>query len=67
MPDLLGLDEAISRLALKDERRARVVELRFFGGLTYEQSAAVLGVSSVTVRRDWEMARLWLRAELSTG
>jgi len=67
VPDLIGLDEAISRLARNDERRARVVELRFFGGLTFEQVAAVLGVAPITVRRDWDVARLWLRAELGSG
>ncbi len=62
--DLLALDEALERLAGLDERKARVVELRFFAGLTVEETAAALGVSSVTVKRDWSMARAWIEREL---
>ena len=65
--DLLGLDEALSRLQRADERRGRVVELRFFGGLTCEETASVLGVSLRTVEDDWYAARAWLRRELSRG
>jgi RNA polymerase sigma-70 factor, ECF subfamily len=62
--DLVALDEALSELAKFDERRSRVVELRFFGGLTVEETAAVLRISPDTVMRDWKLARTWLRREL---
>jgi len=62
--DLVALDEALSELAKFDERRSRVVELRFFGGLTVEETAAVLRISADTVMRDWKLARTWLRREL---
>jgi RNA polymerase sigma factor (TIGR02999 family) len=58
--DLLALDEALDRLAERSERQARVVEMHVFGGLTHEETAAALGVSEPTVRRDWRMARAWL-------
>jgi RNA polymerase sigma factor (TIGR02999 family) len=63
--DLLALDEALRRLAANNARRARVVELRFFGGLTGQETAAVLAVSEGTVERDWTLARAWLYNELS--
>lgn len=62
--DLLALDEALNRLAANNVRRARVVELRFFGGLTSQETAAVLNVSEGTVERDWTLARAWLYNEL---
>jgi RNA polymerase sigma factor (TIGR02999 family) len=62
--DLLALDEALHRLAANNARRARVVELRFFGGLTGEETATVLDVSEGTVERDWTLARAWLYNEL---
>lgn len=62
--DIEALDEALSRLAQFDERKSRVVELRFFGGLTVEETAAVLGVSPDTTHRDWRLAKAWLQAEL---
>ena len=62
--DLVALDDALSALARFDERRSRVVELRFFGGLSVPETAAVLGISSETVMRDWKLARTWLRREL---
>ena len=62
--DLVALDEALSALARFDERRSRVVELRFFGGLSVEETAAVLRISPETVMRDWKLARTWLRREL---
>jgi RNA polymerase sigma-70 factor, ECF subfamily len=62
--DLVALDQALQALAELDERRSRVVELRFFGGLSVEETAAVLTVSSETVMRDWKLARAWLRREL---
>ena len=61
---LIALDEALERLAKLDERKARVVELRFFGGLSVEETAEVLRVSVDTVMRDWKMARAWLLSEL---
>jgi RNA polymerase sigma factor (TIGR02999 family) len=63
-PDVVALDDALAVLAEKDERKARVVELRFFGGLTNTEVATALGVSNDTVTRDWQMAKLWLRREL---
>jgi RNA polymerase sigma-70 factor, ECF subfamily len=63
-PDLVALDDALSALTVQDERKARVVELRFFGGLTNEEIAAELRISTDTVTRDWQMAKLWLRREL---
>lgn len=63
-PDLVALDEALVRLAALDARQARVVELRFFGGLSIEETAAVLNLSPGTVKRDWTTARLWLFSEL---
>jgi RNA polymerase sigma factor (TIGR02999 family) len=65
--DLLAIDEALSGLAKMDPRKGRVVELRFFGGLTVEETAAVLGVSTETVQRDWRVARMWLVRELGRG
>jgi RNA polymerase sigma factor (TIGR02999 family) len=63
--ELLALDEALEALAEFDERKSRVVELRFFGGLSLEEAAAVLDVSPDTVRRDWRLAKSWLRKYLS--
>jgi RNA polymerase sigma factor (TIGR02999 family) len=63
-PDLLALDEALTRLAAVDPRQHRVVELRYFAGLSVEETAAVLGVATATVKRDWRTARAWLYAEL---
>lgn len=62
--DLLELDVALHRLADFDPRQARIVELRFFGGLSVEEAAAVLGVSPKTVKRDWSVAKAWLHGEL---
>jgi RNA polymerase sigma-70 factor (ECF subfamily) len=64
--DLMALDEALTRLAQLDERKSRVVELLFFGGLENKEAAEVLGVSEKTVQRDWQMARSWLYRELSS-
>ena len=58
--DLLDLDHALTALAEVDERKARVVEMRFFGGLTLDETADALGVSIDTVKRDWRLAKLWL-------
>jgi RNA polymerase sigma-70 factor (ECF subfamily) len=62
--DLVALDEALSALSAIDERKARVIEMRFFGGLTAEETADVLDVSRETVLRDWRLARAWLMQEL---
>jgi RNA polymerase sigma-70 factor (ECF subfamily) len=62
--DLLAIDQALDRLATIDPQQARVVELRFFSGLTVEETAAALGVSPKTVKRDWSVARAWLRREI---
>ena len=66
-PDLLALDAALEALACVDVRKSRVVELRYFGGLTNEETADVLRVSSDTVKRDWRFAKLWLLRELTGG
>jgi RNA polymerase sigma factor (TIGR02999 family) len=63
--DLLGLEEALARLEERSERQARVVELRFFAGLSIDETAEVLGVSHGTVETDWRLARAWLHRELS--
>jgi RNA polymerase sigma factor (TIGR02999 family) len=63
--DIMSLSAAMERLAQLDERQARIVELRVFGGLTVEEAAAVLELSPATVKRDWSVARLWLRRELT--
>jgi RNA polymerase sigma factor (TIGR02999 family) len=65
--DVLALDDALERLAALDPDKARVVELRFFGGLSSEETAAALGTSPSTVARDWRFARAWLHRELSEG
>ena len=65
--DIVGLDDALEKLSQRNERHARVVELKFFGGLTSEQAAEVLGVSTRTVDGDWAMARAWLRREMEPG
>ena len=62
--EIVDLHEALERLSTLDSRKAQVVELKFFGGLNYDEIGEVLKVASVTVRRDWEFARLWLYAEL---
>jgi RNA polymerase sigma factor (TIGR02999 family) len=62
--DLVALDEALTRLATLNARHAKVVELRYFGGLGVEETAAALDISSATVKRDWTLARAWLRREL---
>ena len=62
--DLLALDEALTRLAAIDPQQSRVVELRFFGGLTLEETAEVMRISPATVGREWRMAKAWLFAEI---
>jgi RNA polymerase sigma factor (TIGR02999 family) len=63
--ELLALDAALRQLETLDPRKSRVVELRFFGGLSVEETAAELGISAPTVKRDWRLARAWLNRELS--
>ena len=63
--DVIRLDDALRALAVLDDRKSRVVELRFFGGLTVDETALALQVSAKTVLRDWEFARAWLHRELS--
>jgi RNA polymerase sigma factor (TIGR02999 family) len=65
--DVLALDEALRRLARLNDRQAQVVELRFFGGLSVEETAQFLGVSAPTVKNDWRAARAWLLRELRPG
>ena len=64
--ELVALDDALQELAKVDPRKSQVVELRYFGGLSVEETAAVLKISPVTVMRDWSMAKAWLHRELST-
>jgi RNA polymerase sigma-70 factor (ECF subfamily) len=65
--DIIAVDEALSALAEVDERKSRVVELRFFGGMDERETAAALGISPETVRRDWRLAKSWLLRRLSEG
>lgn len=62
--DLIALDSALDKLAAKDERLARIVELRYFSGLTVEETAEVLKISTMTVKRDWNVAKAWLHKEI---
>jgi RNA polymerase sigma factor (TIGR02999 family) len=63
--NLLALDEALRRLEALDPQKSRIVEMRYFGGLTIEETAEALRISPATVKRDWSMARAWLRSEIS--
>ncbi len=63
--DLVALDEALTRLAEFDERQARIVELRYFSGLSIEETAEVLHISPATVKSDWNVAKAWLRHEIT--
>ena len=63
-PELIALDEALNALAEKDPRKSLIVELRYFGGLSIEETAEALGVSATTVKREWTMAKAWLRREM---
>jgi RNA polymerase sigma-70 factor (ECF subfamily) len=65
--DLVALDDALRELAKIDEQQSRIVELRFFGGLTTEEAADVLGVSRSTVKRDWNVAKAWLSRQMKKG
>ena len=63
-PDLVALDDALHQLSAMDERKSKIVELRYFGGLSVEETAEVLHVSAITVMRDWGFAKVWLMKEL---
>jgi RNA polymerase sigma factor (TIGR02999 family) len=65
--DVVALDDALSRLAQMDEQQSRIVELRFFGGLTTEEAAGVLGISRSTAKRDWNVAKAWLLRQMKGG
>ena len=65
--DLVALDEALNELALFDERKAKIVELKFFGGLSVEETAEVLKISGVTVMREWQKAKAWLYLQLNNN
>jgi len=65
--DLLALDDALDKLSAMDPQLARIVELRFFGGMSIEETAETVGVSPATVKRSWNVARAWLKRELSEG
>jgi RNA polymerase sigma factor (TIGR02999 family) len=62
--DLVALDEALTRLATLDAQQSRLIELRFFGGLSIEETSVVLGISPATVKREWATARAWLQREM---
>jgi RNA polymerase sigma factor (TIGR02999 family) len=62
--DLVALDDALNTLTVLDPRQSRIIELRFFGGLSIQDTAVVLGISPATVKREWTMARMWLHREL---
>jgi RNA polymerase sigma factor (TIGR02999 family) len=65
--EIVDLHEALERLATLDSRKAHVVELKYFGGLNYDEMAEVMKISPVTVRRDWEFAKVWLYKELHSA
>jgi RNA polymerase sigma-70 factor (ECF subfamily) len=65
--DIVALDDALQTLAKVDPQQSRIVELRYFGGLSIEEAAAALGISPATVKRDWNMAKAWLYQELRKG
>jgi RNA polymerase sigma factor (sigma-70 family) len=65
--DVAAIDEALTRLSALDARQARIVEMRYFGGLTIEETAQALEISDATVKREWTLARAWLKRELSRG
>src|SRR3954454_2711335 len=64
--ELLAIDQALAKLAALDPKQAQVVELRYFGGLTVEETAAAIGIAPRTVKREWAMAKAWLRVEISS-
>jgi RNA polymerase sigma factor (TIGR02999 family) len=65
--EIVALDDALKTLALIDEQKARIVELRYFGGLTVEETAEAMGVTPITIERHWRMAKAWLHSELKSS
>jgi RNA polymerase sigma factor (TIGR02999 family) len=65
MEELLNVHEALEKLSSKDPRKARIVQLRYFGGLSVEETAEIIGVSQKTVKREWSLARLWLQRSMT--
>ena len=65
--DILALDDALQRLVAIDPRKSQIVELRFFGGMSLEETAEILKVSSRTIRREWELAKVWIAHEMNAG
>jgi RNA polymerase sigma factor (TIGR02999 family) len=65
--ELIALDDALTTLASMDLRQAKIVELRYFGGFSIEDTASALGLSAATVKREWATARMWLQREISRG
>ena len=65
--DVLALDDALNQLSKRDAQQSRIVELRFFGGLTLEETSEVLAISTATIKRDWTMAKAWLTREMHKG
>ena len=65
--DIIALNDALDTLAHRDAQQERIVTMRFFGGLSVEETAAILGISPATVKRDWVMAKAWLTRELGRG
>ena len=63
---VVDLNDALERLTQLDRRASQVVELKYFGGMSYDEIAEVLGISAITIRRDWEFAKAWLHKELTT-
>ncbi|HSY28655.1 MAG TPA: ECF-type sigma factor, partial [Burkholderiaceae bacterium] len=63
--DVIALDVALTKLGEIDDRMARIVELRYFGGMSIEETGTALSISAATVKREWQMAKLWLKKELS--
>jgi RNA polymerase sigma factor (sigma-70 family) len=63
--DVIALDDALQRLSMLDEGQAKIVEMRFFAGLSIEETAEALGISPATVKRDWAMAKAWLMRDLN--
>jgi RNA polymerase sigma-70 factor, ECF subfamily len=67
LEDVIAIDEVLERLAQIDPRQSRLIELRFFAGLSVEEAAEVMGVSTITIKREWRSAKAWLHRELATA
>jgi RNA polymerase sigma factor (sigma-70 family) len=65
--DVIALDDALTALSQRDPQQVQIVELRFFGGLTLEETAEIIGISPATVKRDWNVAKAWLAREVQRG